>query len=99
MMRLDFRLPPGNRRKSMSVWWSVLSLLLVVSSVSASLSRSHVTYDGLTGGYKEVSVILDPQLDKQECPQILANVKVRNGPKKRKKAKYYFSAKIDAVIL
>lgn len=41
-------------------------------------THSGLTFDPESGGYHDVAVILSPELDKSECPQILENVKVRS---------------------
>ena len=59
--------------------------LLVVCGLSGSAlckSRGHfsgVGFDFSTGGYRDVAVIVSPELSRAECPQILDDVKVGSG--------------------
>ena len=48
-------------------------------SVAVCKSRGHfsgVGFDFSTGGYHDVAVIVSPELNRAECPQILDDIKV-----------------------
>ena len=51
--------------------WALLGL-----ANASSYGRKHVTLDVVSGGYSDISVLVSPQLDRKDCPQILDNVKV-----------------------
>jgi hypothetical protein len=66
------------RLKSWKDEMSLLIVFLVCICISGAVCRnSGVGFDVATGGYSDVAVILSPQLNRVECPQILQDVKVK----------------------
>ena len=60
---------------------STVVLLFVLSGHEAVWCKSRGHFSGLgfdfaTGGYRDVAVIVSPELSRAECPQILDDVKV-----------------------
>ena len=63
---------------------SAVVLLACGLSGAVCKSRGHfsgVGFDFSTGGYHDVAVIVSPELNRAECPQILDDVKVSSAPK------------------
>ena len=55
---------------------SLLAALLLISTVSG-FRRTSIRFNGDTGGYEDVVVVVSPELSANSCPQILHNIKVR----------------------
>ena len=55
---------------------SCLLALLLISTV-AGFRRTSIRFNGETGGYEDVVVVVSPELSANSCPQILHNIKVR----------------------
>ena len=55
---------------------SLLAVLLTSTTVS-SFRRTSIRFNGDTGGYEDVVVVVSPELSANSCPQILHNIKVR----------------------
>ena len=55
---------------------SLLAVLLVSTTVSG-FRRTSIRFNGDTGGYEDVVVVVSPELSANSCPQILHNIKVR----------------------
>ena len=55
---------------------SLLAVLLISTTVSG-FRRTSIRFNGDTGGYEDVVVVVSPELSANSCPQILHNIKVR----------------------
>ena len=55
---------------------SLLAAVLLISTVSG-FRRTSIRFNGDTGGYEDVVVVVSPELSANSCPQILHNIKVR----------------------
>ena len=55
---------------------SLLAVLLTSTTVSG-FRRTSIRFNGDTGGYEDVVVVVSPELSANSCPQILHNIKVR----------------------
>ena len=55
---------------------SCLLAFLLISTV-AGFRRTSIRFNGETGGYEDVVVVVSPELSANSCPQILHNIKVR----------------------
>ncbi len=61
----------------------LLESLLLFASCGAlvecrsSAHHSDVAFDVATGGYHDIAVIVSPALNREECPQILHDIKVK----------------------
>ena len=55
---------------------SCLLVFLLMSTV-AGFRRTSIRFNGETGGYEDVVVVVSPELSANSCPQILHNIKVR----------------------
>ena len=55
---------------------SLLAVLLTLTTVSG-FRRTSIRFNGDTGGYEDVVVVVSPELSANSCPQILHNIKVR----------------------
>ena len=67
------------KRPKLTTASTVVLLLFVLSGEAVCKSRGHfsgVGFDFATGGYRDVAVIVSPELSRAECPQILDDVKV-----------------------
>ena len=59
-----------------AVMTNLLAGVLLISTVSG-FRRTSIRFNGDTGGYEDVVVVVSPELSANSCPQILHNIKVR----------------------
>ena len=56
---------------------STLAVLLTSITTVSGFRRTSIRFNGDTGGYEDVVVVVSPELSANSCPQILHNIKVR----------------------
>ena len=56
---------------------SLLAVLLISTTTVSGFRRTSIRFNGDTGGYEDVVVVVSPELSANSCPQILHNIKVR----------------------
>lgn len=65
--------------KSTMAWRVKAELLLVIVAVATFTNgkRTSLRFNEDTGGYEDLLVVISEDMSREECPQILENVKVR----------------------
>ena len=76
MKEIQKRDRPMTMKLRKAVMNSLLAGVLLISTVSG-FRRTSIRFNGDTGGYEDVVVVVSPELSANSCPQILHNIKVR----------------------
>ena len=76
MKEIQKRDRPMTMKPRKAVMTNLLAGVLLISTVSG-FRRTSIRFNGDTGGYEDVVVVVSPELSANSCPQILHNIKVR----------------------
>lgn len=76
MKEIQKRDRPMTMKLRKAVMTNLLAGVLLISTVSG-FRRTSIRFNGDTGGYEDVVVVVSPELSANSCPQILHNIKVR----------------------